>query len=80
MDIQNINELLEVQEKALSDQQYMQLHVEYVSAEKRLRQLLQDLPQEKSAVLEQYILASAMLHHRLMILAIEYGKDYEGDS
>ena len=72
-------DIIDVQEEALADEQYMQLYEEYAQAEAQLRQLLQELPSQQRAILEQYILTSVPLYHRLMILAMEHGKK-AGDS
>ena len=75
MDKELLHQLLDIQESALSDHQYMQLHKDYVQAELQLRQLLETLRPEQKSVLEQYLLASVPLHHRLIALAIAYGKN-----
>ena len=73
MDKEILFQLLDVQESALLDDQYMQLHGEYAQAEENLRNLMNTLPQEQQQIIAEYLLASVPLHHRLMYLAICYG-------
>ena len=74
MDNEILHQILEVQESALSDNQYMQLHKAYIQPEENLRNLMNTLPQEQRKIIEDYLTAAVPLHHRLMYLAICYGQ------
>ena len=76
MDKERIMEILSVQERAFTDEQYLQLHEDYSCAQDKLRQLMQNMGTGDRKVLEDYLLAAAPLHHRLMELAIDYGKQF----
>ena len=47
MDKEILHQILDVQESALSDYQYMQLHKNYVQPEEELRKLMNILPAEQ---------------------------------
>lgn len=68
----NILKILDVYEIALQDEEYLRLYAEYVPVEKKLQKLLAVLPQSQRQDLEDYLLASVELHHRLMALAIQH--------
>ena len=72
MDEKLLYELLEVQEQAAADEIYMQLYTVYKPAEEALQKWMVSLPPEERKILEDYLSAAVDLHHRLMVLAIQY--------
>ena len=67
-------EILNVQEHALADAEYLHLYTDYSSAQEHFRQLMTELPAKEQEIIENYLLTAVALHQRLMELAINYGK------
>ena len=71
MEKSQVLKILDVYDAALRDAEYLHLHAEYTTAEKRLQKMMTELSQSHRQDLEDYLTASVQLHHRLMALAIE---------
>ena len=74
MDKDRIMEIVDVQEHALSDEEYLHLYAEYSYAEKKFRRLMKEISPWEKEIIENNLLAAVALHRRLMELAVNYGK------
>ena len=78
MDQDRVMELVDVQDKALTDEEYLQLHVDYSVAQERFCRLMQEMSPWEKEIVENYLLTAVSLHQRLMELAIDYGRSSGG--
>lgn len=78
MNYERIMEIVDVQEKALTDEKYLLLYEDYACAQENLRRLMEEISPWAREVVEKFLLAAVPLHHRLMELAIDYGKFPDG--
>jgi hypothetical protein len=69
-----IMEIVDVQDGALADEEYLQLHREYSIAQKKFCRLMGEMSPWEKGIVENYLLSAAALHQRLMELAIDYGR------
>ena len=73
MDHDRIMELVAVQEKAMTDEEYLHLHGDYSIAQEKFCRLMKEMSPWEKEIVENYLLTSVALHQRLMELAIDYG-------
>lgn len=78
MDKDRVMELVDVQDKALTDEEYLRLHVDYSIAQERFCQLMQAMSPREKEIVGNYLLTAVSLHQRLMELAIDYGRSSGG--
>ena len=78
MDQDRVMELVDVQDKALTDEEYLHLHVDYSIAQERFCRLMQEMSPWEKEIVENYLLTAVSLHQRLMELAIDYGRSSGG--
>lgn len=71
MDRKTYLKILNVQEFAMNDPEYLALHKDYAPAQERFADLLFRLPASEQAIIEDYLQHSTFLFHRLMALALE---------
>ena len=74
MNKDRVMELVAVQDKALTDEEYLQLHVDYAIAQEKFCRFLQEMSPWEKEIVENYLLTAVSLHQRLMELAIDYGR------
>lgn len=67
-----LQKILDVQDQALTDYEYLELHAGYESAHERFLELWLSLPAEQQDVIGDYLYNSVQLFHRLMALACNY--------
>lgn len=78
MDKDRVMEIVAVQDKALADEEYLQLHADYSIAQERFCRLMQEMSPFEKEIVENYLLTAVSLHQRLMELAIDYGRSSGG--
>ena len=78
MDNDRIMEIVDVQEKASTDEEYLHLHVDYSYAQEKFCRLMMEMSPWEKEIVENYLLAAVALHQRLMELAIDYGRSSGG--
>ena len=71
MNRQDLLKIIEIQDFAMGDKEYLTLHKDYAPAQERFADLLFRLPEVERAIIEDYLEHSALLFYRLMTLAIE---------
>lgn len=64
--------LLDIQDQALTDQEYLEIHKQYEPVQERFLELWLSLPKEQQDIIGDYLYFSAQLFHRLMIMACKY--------
>ena len=74
MERDRIMEIVDVQEKAMSDKEYLQLHKDYSDAQEKFCRLMTEMSPWEKEILGNYLLTAATMHHRLIELAIDYGR------
>ena len=74
MDRDRIMEIVNVQEQALTDEEYLHLYADYSYAQEKFCRLMKEMSPWEKGIVEGYLLTAAALHQRLMELAIDYGK------
>ena len=72
MDRETLLQILDVQDFALTDAEYLRLHQAYSDAHTGLLALMSELTPEQTQVLAEYFAAATQLHHRLMALALDW--------
>ena len=70
MDRATLNKILDIQDHALADPVYQELHAQYTSCSDGFLDLLARLPEPERTVLEDYLGVSAAMHLRLLELAV----------
>ena len=78
MDKDRVMEIVDVQDKALTDEEYLRLRVDYSIAQERFCRLMQEMSPWEKEIVENYLLTAVSLHQRLMELAIDYGRSSGG--
>ena len=78
MDKDRVMEIVAVQDKALTDDEYQQLHAGYSIAQEKFCRFMQDMSPWEREIVENYLLTAVSLHQRLMELAIDYGRSSSG--
>ena len=63
--------ILSIQETAMNDPEYIELRKNYVPAQERFADLLFRLPEEDQEIVDDFLLCSIDLFHRLMVLAAD---------
>ena len=66
------HKILDVQDQALTDNEYLAFHKGYESAHERFLELWLSLSGEQQEIIGDYLYASVQLFHRLMALACNY--------
>ena len=74
MERDRIMEIVDVQEKAMTDEEYLHLHVDYSYAQEKFCRFMREMSPWETEIVENYLLTAAALHQRLMELAIDYGR------
>ena len=78
MNRDRIMEIVDVQEKALTDEEYLHLHVDYSYTQEKFCRLMKEMSSWEIEIVENYLLAAVALHQRLMELAVDYGRSSGG--
>lgn len=78
MDKDRVMEIVDVQDKALTDEEYLRLHADYSIAQKKFSLLMQEMSPWEKEIVGNYLLTAVSLHQRLMELAIDYGRSSGG--
>ena len=78
MDKDRIMEVVDVQEQALTDEEYLHLYADYSYTQDKFCRLMGEMSAWEKEIVENYLLTAAALHQRLMELAIDYGKSSGG--
>ena len=78
MDKDRVMELVAVQDKALTDEEYQQLRADYSIAQEKFCRFMQEMSPWEKEIVENYLLTAVSLHQRLMELAIDYGRSSGG--
>ena len=74
MDNSRVMEIVAIQEKAMTDEEYLHLHVDYSYAQEKFCRFMREMSPWETEIVENYLLTAAALHQRLMELAIDYGR------
>ena len=74
MNKDRIMEIVDVQDRALTDEEYLRLHWDYSIAQEKLCRLMGEMSPWEKEIMENYLLSAAALHQRLIELAIDYGR------
>lgn len=72
MNREALQKILDIQERASVDEEYLQLYANYAPAQRKLQEMMVQLRPEQQEILEAYLCTAVMLYHRLMVLATEY--------
>lgn len=75
MDNETMHWILDVQDAALEDEQYRQIHVQYRLSNEKLLALLDALTEEQRTVILDFIGDSVELYHRIMEIAYNLKTD-----
>lgn len=78
MDGDRIMEIVDVQEKARTDEEYLHLYKDYSLAQEKFSRLMGEMSPWEKEIVGNYLLTMAALHQRLMELAIDYGRNTGG--
>lgn len=69
MDKVTLNRILDVYDASLADPVYTQMQQQYKHIDRKMTNLLEQLPGEQQNIIMDHIAATAALHRRLMELA-----------
>lgn len=67
---ETLHKILDIQEAVMQDEEYVKLHEEYIPAQERFAAFWMELPWEERQIVDDYLLASVQLYHRILEIGV----------
>ena len=70
MNTKGLHKILDIQDAAKQDAEYMRIYAEYAPAQERFAAFCNSLPEGKRKIVDDYLFTSVQLYHRILEIAV----------